>query len=335
MTRYLPLVATVTLGSFAVASCRDHSPTQPDSALESVPTPLSRALAPNSWVAKADLPSGRHGLALGVARNSSGRDIVYAIGGYDIGASSSNVATTVTAYDFATNTWTSRAPLPAGLAHPNGVGNIGGKLYVSGGVREVGNDNVENLPYLFVYDPARNSWSRRADLPQASSDGVTGVIGGKLYVATGGKLYRYNPATNRWATLAPPARARFAGAGGVINGKLYVVGGFSTDGPWNEVEVYDPVTNKWSARARMPTARVWMDATVLKNKLYVIGGRGAEALATVEVFNPATNTWTTKRPMPTAREQLDVATFATPSGNFRILAVGGWEYLRTNEMYAP
>jgi hypothetical protein len=39
--------------------------------------------------------------------------------------------------------------------------------------------------------------------------------------------------------------------------------------------------------------------------------------------------------MPTPREQLDVATFITPSGNPRLLATGGLEYLTTNEMYAP
>ena len=82
----------------------------------------------------------------------------------------------------------------------------------------------------------------------------------------------------------------------------------------------------------MPTARMWMDAAVVKNKLYVIGGR---ELATVEVYDPATNKWTTKRPMPTAREQLGVATFATPSGNLKILAVGGWEYRSVSELYTP
>jgi N-acetylneuraminic acid mutarotase len=122
------------------------------------------------------------------------------------------------------------------------------------------------------------------------------------------------------------------GAGGVIKGKFYLAGGADYGDKANELDVYDPATNRWTAKAPMPTPRMWMSGSVLNNKLYVIGGR---ELATVEAYDPATNKWTTKKPMLTAREQLGVATFVTPSGNPKILAVGGWEYRKVNEMYTP
>ena len=336
MERLAPFASALPFCILAIIGCApDENPVGPGSS-EEITAPAF-ALASNSWVARANLPSGRHGLALGVAKNASGRDIVYAIGGYDTGDNHTNVANTVAAYDYTTNTWSNRAPMPAGLAHPNGVGNIGGKLYVSGGVREIANDNAENLRYLFVYDPLRNSWSRKADMPSATSDGVTGVISGKLYVATFGRLYRYTPSSNTWATLASSPYAHFAAAGGVINGKLYVAGGNASDGggTGTQLHVYDPATNRWTAKAPMPTGRTWVAGAVLKNKLYIVGGRGATELRTVEAYDPATNKWTSKRPMPTAREQLDAAVFATPSGNPKILAVGGWEYRRVNELYTP
>ena len=117
-------------------------------------------------------------------------------------------------------------------------------------------------------------------MPSATSDGVTGVINGKLYVATFGRLYRYTPSSNTWTTLASSPYAHFAAAGGVINGKLYVAGGNAADGggTGTQLHVYDPATNRWTAKAPMPTGRTWVAGAVLKNKLYIVGGRGAEDL---------------------------------------------------------
>ena len=117
MKRLAPLTSALPFCILAIIGCApDENPVGPGSS-EEIPAP-SLVLASNSWVARANLPTGRHGIALGVAKNSSGRDIVYSIGGYVVGTPSSNVATTVTAYDYTTNTWTSKAPMPAGLAHP-------------------------------------------------------------------------------------------------------------------------------------------------------------------------------------------------------------------------
>lgn len=318
-----------------LASCADTSPTQPDDVADQPAAAPEFILASNSWVSRAKLPSGRHALVLGVAKNASGRDIIYAIGGYDNKAPySGQVSSSLTAYDYSTDSWSNKAPMPAGTGHPNGVGLIGGKLYVSGGWKEIANDNVEDLPYLFVYDPLRNSWSRKADMPRAGSNGAAGVIDRKLYVFSGGRLYRYTPSTNKWVTLASCPRAHYTGAGGAIKGKFYMAGGSSTGGTGKELDVYDPATNKWTAKAPMSTARGWTAGAVLKNQLYVVGGRG-EPVPGVEAYDPVTNRWSTKRPLAAEREQLGVASFVTPSGNPKILAVGGWEYLTTNELYTP
>ena len=80
-----------------------------------------------------------------------------------------------------------------------------GKLYLVGGYRDV-------LPTstTYVYDPAADSWTRKADMPTVSGCSSAGVIGGKIYVTTGctgATLYRnflhaYDPATNTWASRA-------------------------------------------------------------------------------------------------------------------------------------
>ena len=113
-------------GVFSVLSCaRDTAPTQPSD--PEVPS-LAVATAGGTWTTKAPMPTPRSSLTAGVQNNSLGQPILYAIGGFNAGW-----VRTVEAYNFATNTWTRRANLPLGLAHTNGVGVIGGKLYVSGG----------------------------------------------------------------------------------------------------------------------------------------------------------------------------------------------------------
>ena len=51
MTHHLPLIAALTLGPFALTSCGDTLPSQPDKAVE--PSPIGPSFAsPNSWSAR-------------------------------------------------------------------------------------------------------------------------------------------------------------------------------------------------------------------------------------------------------------------------------------------
>ncbi|HEV8177290.1 MAG TPA: hypothetical protein VGP44_06330, partial [Gemmatimonadales bacterium] len=76
---------------------------------------------------------------------------------------------------------------------------------------------------------------RKADMPQPTADGVTGVIDGRLYVLAGTcnddsppfdcneansgnrgssrRFYRYDPATNNWTTLPSAPHEHGYGAG--------------------------------------------------------------------------------------------------------------------------
>jgi N-acetylneuraminic acid mutarotase len=106
------------------------------------------------------------------------------------------------------------ASLPGAREETNGASVINGKLYVSGGR----NREFRATRTLFVYDPKTNSWTRKADMPQAGCGGIQGVIGSQLYVylppVGGGSachgpnemglLFRYNPSTNTWMRRAAP-----------------------------------------------------------------------------------------------------------------------------------
>jgi N-acetylneuraminic acid mutarotase len=356
MNRRLWLCPPLVFGLLILVSCgEENGPTEPVSARPEQATAHSMAASSNTWTTKARMPTPRGFLAAGVANNSLGQPVLYAIGGFDPVVASR--IRTVEAYNFATDRWTTKAPLPIALSSTNGVGNIGGKLYVSGGFFENPDGTGGWSRGLYVYDPVRNSWTRKADLPRKIAQGVTGVINGKLYVLAGScddcavpsprRLFRYDPTTDTWTTTLPSSpNVHVAGGGAVINGKFYVAGGRGRDGrDTDKLDVYDPVTNLWTTLAPMPpmTARSGVAGAALQNKLYILGQSNVdpgERQNQVEAYDPVTNRWKTRAPMPGVGRGDLAAGRVTFEGRSHILAVGGFnsETLEPgdlNEAYTP
>lgn len=347
-----PYFAALALGTLVLAACGEDITTEPTPAAEANPTAPELALASNSWITRANMPSNRTDLAAATVTNAAGRSIVYAIGGLN---PNRVPLAKVTAYDVATNSWTFRRPLPVPLAETNGAGVINGKIYVSGGYSDVGGDFPSRA--LYMYDPAANTWTRKRDMPEVGdvpgsnptvgARGVTGVIKGKLYVVTacywanepwgyeeggcgGPRFYRYNPVTDRWAVLPAPFGPEAASpyAGGVIGNKFYVMGGsfYTRDG---QFAVYDPATNQWTTKTPLALGRPGAATTVLGGKLYVMGGMRwsaagdrMETLDVTIVYDPATDAWTRRAPLPTPRSGIAASTVLL-DGKPRIEVVGG------------
>jgi N-acetylneuraminic acid mutarotase len=309
-----------------LAACSDTT-TEPETLAPATASAPDFAVASNSWSTRADMPTERLGLATAVVPNSAGQSILYAIGGTTLtGGSLSKVQ----AYNVATNSWTTKAPLPVPLYFTNGAGVIRGKLYISGGLTSYNNYRSS----LYVYNPSTNSWTRKRDMPNTTFRGVTGVINNQLYVLTGCDqdgcnayepvvLYRYNPATDQWARLAKPTRTHDWGMGGVIGGKFYVTGGST------QLDVYDPATNRWTIRAPLPQERWLGGGAISAGKLYIIGGyqrnpdgTTTPGVRTTSVYDPGTNRWTTKASAPKALSQI-AASRVVLNGQERIEVVGG------------
>ncbi|MDP2990444.1 MAG: kelch repeat-containing protein, partial [Kiritimatiellota bacterium] len=82
-------------------------------------------------------------------------------------------------YDPATNTWATKASMPAaGSWFASGVFN--GKLYAIGGSIGGASSNT-----VYVYDPLADTWTTETSMPTARSGAAGGVINGVLYVAGG------------------------------------------------------------------------------------------------------------------------------------------------------
>lgn len=319
-----------------LVGCRDSTAPEPEVARSDAAAGESAAAlaTSNTWSMKARMWSAR---SFSVAATTNG--IMYVVGG---GSSTAYATTTVQAYSVATNTWSTRKPLPVPRTFMNGASEISGRLYLTGGI---GGDLGPPSKRLYVYDPGTNGWSRKRDMPVAGMDGIQAVVKGLLYVYIPmgvdyeGTFLRYTPATDTWKTLArPPTRHGMAQAG-VINGKLYLVGG--DGGPFYEImnilSVYDPVTNTWTTKAPMNTPRDLFFAGVINGRLYVTGGGGPSDTRVTEVYDPAANRWTARASLPCYQ---DSGASAVAGGRLFVIGGGGGQggdchyYGLTRRVYA-
>ena len=149
--------------------------------------------ATDTWTTRASMPSDRS--YLGVAAIGG---ILYAVGGLAGSGVFATVDSTVDAYDPTTDTWTTKAPLPAPrLEH--GAATINGILYAVGGIDE----SVGPTPTLVAYDPAADSWTTKASMSTIHTKLGVAVINGILYAVGGttngsirnptGRLEAYQP----------------------------------------------------------------------------------------------------------------------------------------------
>jgi Kelch motif protein len=348
MTR-LPLCAIIALSALGLGACNETTAPDPvETTRDRAAGTPSFALASNSWAQKAPIPgsSGRVGVAAGVVNNSAGQPIFYALGGTDDRGGS---GFKVQAYNLATNSWTAKNSTVY-VFQTNGVGKIGGRLYFSGGYQYVGSPLA--LRTLWAYDAAGDRLIRRADMPKATTDGVSGVINGKLYVLPGNcsgdawpdphycetapirRLYRYDPVTNTWATLHSAPHYHANGAAGVIRGKFYVAGG-NKGGVGNAyLDVYDPLSNTWKTLPSMPARRSFAVGAISKSKLWVIGSDGSNR--STYVYDPLTNKWATKAPLPVGAANGAAAQIYDTQAH--ILVVGGVGTIgqsAPSELYTP
>jgi N-acetylneuraminic acid mutarotase len=135
----------------------------------------------NSWTTLKSMP---------LARNH--HDVAYldgklyviggTIGSCFPGGWSSNVPMNEV-YDIATDTWSTRAPMPNARS-AIGAAALDGKIYVIGG-EGWGDELGRVFRANQAYDPNSNSWAEKARMPTPRHGFAKGVIDGKFYAVSG------------------------------------------------------------------------------------------------------------------------------------------------------
>lgn len=243
--------------------------------------------ATNSWRSRRPMPTPRGTLGLVTARNGK----IYAIGGQQYPSGQLLIIDVVEEYDPATDTWTTKAPMPTpryGFATAI-AGN--GKIYTIGGSGPPRQTVVEE------YDPETNTWTLKAPaIAKRSYHSAVGASNGRIYIAGGGgfgdiirTVEEYDPATNRWTSKAPmPTGRSVFGLAAAGNGKIYAVGGLSGSVASAAMEEYNPATDSWAIKTPMPTPRYSLAAATAGNgKVYAVGGGSPVGVGhTLEQYTP-------------------------------------------------
>jgi RNA polymerase sigma factor (sigma-70 family) len=236
-------------------------------------------------------------------------------------------------------TWKKGNPIPTPRLQLR-VEKIGNRIFAIGGSQT---PMGKMLATNEEYDPVKDKWIKRADMPIGVEEFASAVVNGKIYVIAGVSddvqfvptVFEYNPVTDTWTEKADfPDLVTYINAA-VVDGKVYVFGG---EGPPNwevhkTVYEYDPINDKWRQMGDMPLAFDAYGCCSFNEKIYLIGGwNNSGALSAVWEYNPRADTWTKKTDMPTARWCFH----AIPIGD-KIYAAGGTngDTLSVLEIYDP
>jgi RNA polymerase sigma factor (sigma-70 family) len=249
--------------------------------------------ATDTWTRRSDMPTARQGVAAAAVDG-----IIYAIGGCNVDVD--RALPTVEAYDPAAETWTAKADMPTARTL-SAIAVVDGIIYVIGGASDETGD-VEILSVVEAYDPATDTWTRKADMPTARYGVTACVLDGQIY-AFGGRtkwtdqtsavptVEVYDPATDTWTQASYIPRNRSLHTASVVDGKVYIIGGCV----WPEaymspvMDVYDPATDTWTTAADLPTPRWFPTSSVVDGKIYTIGGEFGDRgtiLSVVEEYDP-------------------------------------------------
>jgi len=170
---------------------------------------------------------------------------------------------------------------------------VNGKIYAIGGATSTSGPAFRTVE---EYDPATNTWARKADLPAPRYLHAASVVDGKIYIIAGSwqawtaspAVYEYDPATDTWERKADAPTVGSWLSASAVDGRIYVIG-IGEDVFPKGVEEYDPATDTWTTRRDMPTARAALSTCELNGKIYAVGGTATTAyngLATVEEYYP-------------------------------------------------
>lgn len=192
------------------------------------------------------------------------------------------------------------------------------------------------LKDFWEYDPAKDTWTQKADFAGAEREGAVGFsIGDKGYLGTGfdnrtrrqctDDFWEFNPATNAWTRKADfGGGPSHQGIGFSIGQKGYI--GLASG---NDLWEYDPATDRWSKKKNMPIVNLALQAPELvgfisftiDNKAYIGLGRkrvfvrydgGSPSYNTTDLdkmyqYDPATDVWTKLKDFPGGRQSYRVA----------------------------
>ncbi len=193
--------------------------------------------------------------------------------------------------------WKTVASVPGGARLGAMAQVVRGRVYILGGYTLARNGSEHSVPYVEIYDPSTNGWSRGTDMPLAVHDATSGVWRDSLVLVVGGRHHGepvaavqwYDPARDRWFSGTPIAGPPAVGAAGTVVGDRAIFtdgvasppsGGGSAaldTAAWSGVvDPRDPDSILWDALPRHPGPVVYRAASGTLGGLAVFVGGASE-----------------------------------------------------------
>lgn len=192
-----------------------------------------------------------------------------------------------------TSTASNKVTMPKALFGARAAA-IGSKIYIVGGVTNLGFDrwNVENS--LLIFDTETQNWTEGATLPVALTQAGVVAVDGKIYVFGGnignypgniasGQSYIYDPASDSWSQGADlpipvidpgvdvdPKTGIVTLLGGFVVADLY-----ADPSAVPNLQLFDPVSLSWSMGPSMQRPRYGMGVLRHGDTLVAVSGYGA------------------------------------------------------------
>lgn len=244
-------------------------------------------------------------------------------------------------YDPANDSWTQKATFP-GIARVKATAaTVNGKAYVGLGFNDSYGSSGPEYDYnsclkdFWMFDPASDSWTRKADYPSYTTDAcVSFVYNNNIYVGAGfddhvfrNEFWKYIPEEDKWVRLNNfPGPAR-AGAVICTNGsKVFFGTGYRTinENDWWE---YFPETDSWSLIGYMPDdGRENAVSFSINNRFYVSTGQyfhgsltGLHVISDILEYDANRKVWYKRGNLPQARD------------NAIAFSINGMEYIGYGE----
>ena len=252
----------------------------------------------NMWERLTDMPTVRSGAKAAVV---AGR--IYVLAGRvgkDRQAVNLTTLKVVEMYDPETDTWVRKQDMSRRRA-AFGIGVVAGKIYAIGGTVDLQPEVPWRVDLVEVYDPATDTWAKRADMPTRRRAVKAAVIRDTLYAIGGsgwppaggggpflGTIEVYEPRINRWTKRPDMPNPRTVFSTVVVADKIYLMSGIRAgDGRLAPVEVYDPATERWRVVSAKPTVKSPFGVAAVNGKIYIFGGKTEdwELSPIVEVFD--------------------------------------------------
>ena len=228
----------------------------------------------------------------------------------------------------AQNPWTQKANMSVGRWQAFGF-SIGTKGYVGSGA------GSSDLNDFWEWDQSSNTWTQKANFPQADFDNAVGFsLNGKGYAGTGQSLssvinlfYEYDPSLNSWTQKANVGSTTRKEAVGLVVGGIGFIGtgcNVTQSAFYQDFWQYNAGPNTWTQKANFTgSARYGAFAFAIGNFGYIGGGTGATGnVQDFYEYNQTSNTWTQKANYPVATANYNGVGFSDGTNGF--VLDGSW-----------